>query len=232
MRRIMALTLSIMAVIVLSACNEYRFEDKSTTDYADEYDFETVYFIEQTTLRFLSDIKAFEDDEENPYDDHLDQDLKVVYGSIDGEDHILFVPHNDEWEVELMESPFPPFEKTLEAAKRHTGSNDDGPELTLFQEMVCEDCLTTESDESSWSDYRLTTTTAFPRAEGFSSEAVESLEEQLETNIVIIIGQVSQGSSPRVAFMTMLDDGNVGIVAINPPATEAFTIEYEFSVEE
>lgn len=232
MRRLMTLMLTIMAVLVLSACNEYRFEDKSSTDYADEYDFETVYFIEQTTLQFLSDIKTFEEDEENPYDDHLDQDLKVIYGKIDGEDHILFVPHNDEFDVELMESPFPPFEKTLEAAKSDAQSSEGGPELTLFQEMVCEDCLTSQSDDTMLSDYRLTTTTSFPRSEGFSSMAVTMLEDQLETNVVVVIGQLSDGSSPRVAFMGMLDNGNVGIIAINPPATEAFTIEYEFSVEE
>lgn len=231
MKRLMALVLSVM-VVALSGCNDYRFEDKSSTDYADEYNFETVYFQEQTTLRFLNDIKRFEDDEENPYDDHLDEDLKVIYGSIDGEDHFLFVPHNDEWDVELMESPFPPFERTLEAAREHVDSKEEGPDLTLFREMVCEDCLTAESEEASWSDYRLTTTTSFPRSEGFSSMSVTLLEEQLESNIVIVIGQLTDGSSPRIAFMGMLENGNVGIIAINPPATEAFTTEYEFTVED
>ena len=231
MRRPKVFVLSILTVLVLSACGDYRFDEMNSTDYADEYNFETVHFIEQTTLQFLSDVKDFED-EENPYEDHLNQDLKVIYGSIDGEDHFLFVPHDEAWDVELMASPFPPFHNMLDAALEQEQSNQDGPDLTLFREMVCDDCLTAQSDESGLSEFRLTTTSTFPRSRGFSSMAVTMLEDQLETNMVIVIGQLSDGSSPRLAFLGQLENGNVGIIAVNPPATEAFTIEYEFSVEE
>ncbi|MFW5913719.1 MAG: hypothetical protein ACOCSM_01525 [Bacillota bacterium] len=231
MKRILFLSLTVAMTLVLSACNSYRFEEKESTDYADEYTFDKVYFIEQTTLKFLSDIKEYKG-EDDPYEEYPNQDLKIIYGAIDGEDHFLFVPHNDDWDVELMKSPFPSFEMTLEASKEYDEQHDDVPSLTFFSDMVCTDCDLSQIDDSDFAEFRITTTQAFPRSEGVTSMAVDLLEEDLSSNIVILIGQLSENNTPRLAFLGMLENGNVGVIAINPPATEAFTVEYEFSVED
>lgn len=231
MKRIFLLSLAVLGTFMLSACNSYRFEEKDGTDYADEYDFEKVYFIENTTLKFLSDLKEYQG-EDNPYEAYPNQDLKIIYGSIDGEDHFLIIPHNDEWSVQLMNSPFPPFEETLEASKAYVEAHDDVPELTLFSDMICTDCDISQTDDSDLSEFRLTTTQTFSRQEDATGMAADELEEELASNIIILIGQVSEDNTPRLAFLGMLKSGNVGVIAINPPATEAFTIEYEFSVED
>lgn len=151
MKKLLVLMLVGSLNLVLVSClPSNRFEDKNMDYYIQEYKMTEVVFNKATSLETLGYELYYTGYSDELYNDYVNPKYSTEWalGKINGAYKILFVPTRDDFDIFVLDSPFPDFEIILENVVEYNQS-DNACEINIASGLEDYDQFESLYDENS-----------------------------------------------------------------------------------